>query len=81
MRGLEILASVVLLAGSGLAAAFASSGQCSEECVQYLLNDAAGPKVLRLYKELLKPDTGYTVSVDDDLHRYSQMIVQQSFKK
>ncbi|XP_022651350.1 uncharacterized protein LOC111269694 isoform X2 [Varroa jacobsoni] len=87
MRFLCALGILSPLVSLCLGAAFSSSsGQCSEECIQYILSDASGPKILRLYKELLKQDTGSLSSVDVNGQTYEvsptkKNLIQNAIRK
>lgn len=54
MRCFATIAVGLLCLGAASAAPFAS---CTEDCIDFILTSSAGPKVLRLYKELLKHDS------------------------
>ncbi|OQR69814.1 hypothetical protein BIW11_12037 [Tropilaelaps mercedesae] len=78
MGALYTLAALGVLANGCFGTAFPTSRVCSEECIQYILSDAAGPKVLRLYKELLKPNTGLTSPVDVNGQVYQVSVIKRN---
>ncbi|XP_028966878.1 uncharacterized protein LOC100902161 [Galendromus occidentalis] len=77
--------SLVALIGAAHAAPL-MEGSCSEDCINYLLTDAGGPKLLRLYRELLKPDTGTLTPIEVNRQTYEvsyakKNLIQNALRK